>query len=76
VNVKVCFPGAGKALMKGRTTANIEPGGGPVAIELVKASDAEAAVGTELEVVIEDADNDEVLERRRVALKVDLNDWN
>jgi hypothetical protein len=43
---------------------------------LVKAGDAEAEAGTELEVVIEDADNDEVLERRRVALKVDLNDWN
>ena len=76
VNVKVCFPGAGKALMKGRTTANIEPGGGPVTVELVKAGDAEAEAGTDLEVVIEDADNDEVLERRRVALKVDLNDWN
>ena len=28
-----------------------------------------------LEVIVEDADNDEILERRSVTLKVELNDW-
>ena len=51
-------------------------GGGSVVVELAKAADAEAELGAELEVVVEDADNDEVLERRPVALKVELNDWN
>jgi len=75
VQVKVCDPATGKALFKGRATARIEPGGGSVFIELAKVAEANAKVGTELEVVVEDADNDELLERRPVTLKVELNDW-
>jgi hypothetical protein len=75
VRVKVCDPATGKALFKGKATARIEPGGDPVSIELAKVSETNAAVGTELEVVVEDADNDELLERRPVTLKVELNDW-
>jgi len=75
VQVKVCDPATGKALFKGKATARIEPGGGSVSIELAKVAEANAKVGTELEVVVEDADNDELLERRPVTLKVELNDW-
>lgn len=75
VSVKVCFPGTTKALMKGRTIANIEPGGTVLTVELVKAGDTEAQAGAELEGVITDVDNDEILERRRVVLKVELNEW-
>jgi len=75
VRVKVCDPATGKALFKGKATARIEPGGGSVSIELAKIEEANAKVGTELEVVVEDADNDELLERRSVTLKVELNDW-
>jgi hypothetical protein len=46
-----------------------------VSIELAKVCEADAKVGIELEVVAEDADNDELLERRPVTLKVELNDW-
>ena len=75
VQVKVCDPATGKALFKSKATARIEPGGGSVSIELAKVAEANAKVGTELEVVVEDADNDELLERRPVTLKVELNDW-
>lgn len=75
VRVKVCDPATGKALFKGKASARIEPGGGAVSIELAKVGEADAKVGTELEVVIEDADNDELLERRPVTLKVELNNW-
>jgi hypothetical protein len=75
VRVKVCDPATGKALFKGKTTARIEPGGGAVSIELTKVGEVDAKVGTELEVVVEDADNDELLEHRAVTLKVELNDW-
>jgi hypothetical protein len=75
VRIKVCDPQTGRALFKGKTTAQVEPGGADVTIELTKVSDAVAKGGTELEVVLEDADNDEILERRPVMLKVDLNDW-
>jgi hypothetical protein len=75
VRVKVCDTATGKALFKGKATARIEPGGGSVSIELAKVAEANAKVGTELEVVVEDADNDELLERRPVTLKVELNDW-
>lgn len=75
VRVKVCDPATGKALFKGKATARIEPAGGAVSIELAKVDEADAKVGTELEVVVEDADNDELLERRPVTLKIELNDW-
>ena len=75
VRVKVCDPASGKTLFKGKTTARVEPGGGSLSIELAKVSEAVAKVGAELEVVVEDADNDELLERRPVTLKVELNDW-
>ena len=71
----IADPATGKALFKGKATARIEPGGGAVSIELAKVGEADAKVGTELEVVVEDADNDELLERRPVTLKVELNDW-
>jgi len=75
VRLRVCDPVTGKALFKGKATAQIEPGGNAVTIGLEKIADAEAKVGTELEMVLEDADNDEVLERRPVTLKIELNDW-
>jgi hypothetical protein len=75
VRLRVCDPVTGKALFKGKATAQIEPGGNAVTIGLVKIADAEAKAGTELEIVLEDADNDEVLERRPVTLKIELNDW-
>ena len=75
VRVKVCDPATGKTLFKGKTTARVEPGGGSLSIELAKVAEAVAKVGAELEVVVEDADNDELLERRPVTLKVELNDW-
>ena len=75
VRIKVSDPQTGRALFKGKTTALIQPGGADVAIELSKVGDAVAKAGMELEVVLEDADNDEILERRPVMLKVDLNDW-
>lgn len=75
VRVRVCDPATGKTLFKSKATAKIEPGGAPVSIELAKVAEAEAKAGTELEVVVEDADNDEPLERRPVVLKVELNEW-
>ena len=75
VRLRVCDPATGKTLFKGKATAQIEPGGTAVTISLVKVADAEAKAGALLEIVLEDADNDEVLERRPVTLKIDLNDW-
>jgi len=75
VRLKVCDPATGKALFKGKTTAQVEPAGGTVTVELRKIADAEAKAGMNLEVIVEDADNDEILERRSVTLKVELNDW-
>ena len=75
VRLRVCERATGKALFKGKAPAQIEPGGTVVTIVLAKIADAEAKAGTELEIVLEDADNDEVLERRPVTLKVELNEW-
>jgi len=75
VRLRVCDPATGKALFKGKTTVQVDPGGASVTIVLAKIADAEAKAGTELEVIVEDADNDEILERRPVTLKIELNDW-
>jgi hypothetical protein len=75
VRVKVVDLASGKTLFKSKTTAQVDPGGGVVALELSKVHDAEAAVGAGLEILVEDADNDEISDRRAVTLKIELSDW-
>jgi PglZ domain len=75
VRLKVCDPRTGKAIFKGKSVVKVEPGGEATTIELEKVADADATVGSELEVVVEDADNDESLDRRTVILKVQFDDW-
>lgn len=75
IRIKVCDRTTGKTLFRSKATAKIEPGGEVVSIELAKVKEAEAQAGLELDIIVEDADNDELLERRTVTLKVELNDW-
>jgi hypothetical protein len=75
VRLKVCDPRTGKAIFKGKSVVKVEPGGEAVTIELEKVADAEAPAGSKLELVVEDADDDEPLDRRTVILKVQFDDW-
>ena len=56
-------------------TATIEPGGERVVVRLHKIPEAEAAVGDELELRLIDVDNEEILERKSVTLRVELDEW-
>lgn len=75
IRIKVCDRTTGRTLFRSKTPAQIDPGGGAVSIELAKVAEAEAQAGIDVDVIVEDADNDELLERRLVTLKIELNDW-
>lgn len=75
VQVNVVDLSTGKRLFKSKAIATIEPGGELQTIQLEKVEGAEARVGTELELRLIDADDEEILDRRRVVLKVDLDEW-
>lgn len=72
--VKVFQQESGEVLFRSKA-ATIEPGGEPCTLELSKVEGATASVGTTLELRLLDADNDEVLDRKTVALKVELDEW-
>jgi len=74
VVVKVFQQESGKVLFRSKVTT-IEPGGEPCTLELSKAEGIAATVGTALEIRLLDADNDEVLDRKSVSLKVELDEW-
>lgn len=75
IRIKVCEQTTGKTLFKSKATATIDPGGGSVSVELTKAAEAEAPAGVDVDMTLEDADSDEILERRTVGLKIELNEW-
>jgi len=75
VQVNVVDLTTGKRLFKSKTAVTIEPGGELQIPQLEKVEGAEARVGTELELRLIDADDEEVLDRRTVTLKVDLDEW-
>ncbi len=75
VLVKVVDPNNGKLLFKSRSSVTIEPGGGIVTLGLTKVEGAEAAVGATLQILVVDADDEEILDQSEVTLKVELDEW-
>ena len=74
VLAKVIDPATGKALFKS-DVANLEPGGGTVAIILKKVPGAQGKFGAEIHLQLLDADDDELLESVPVRLNVEMDDW-
>ena len=72
VMVKVLAPATGRALLKAKGAVLVEPGGANQVVELERVEGAEAKRGDDLELQVVDADDEEVLDRRRVKLQVDM----
>ena len=75
VMVKVVDPSSGKVLFKTENAVLVEPGGGTQTAELKRVKGAEAKSGAELQLQALDADDEQVLDRQTVTLKVDLDEW-
>lgn len=75
VMIKGLHPESGKLLFKSKVPVAVEPGGGTVTIELSKVEGAEASVGTDIQLLVLDADDEEILDRSVATLKVELDEW-
>src|ERR1039458_2407476 len=73
VLVKAVDPSTGKTLFRSDPAA-LGPGG-VIAMTLKKAPGAQAKFGTELQLQLLDADDDELLESASVRLNVEMDDW-
>ncbi len=72
--VKVVEPGSGRRLFNSQSH-KVEAEGQPVTIALERERNEPCARGTRLQIEVRDADNDELLDRCDVELKVDLEEW-
>jgi hypothetical protein len=75
VRVKIVHPASGKVIFRCREAVPIEPGGPDRAVALEKVSGAEAKLNAQLQVVVADADDEEVLDQGTATLKVELDEW-
>jgi hypothetical protein len=74
VAAKAIDPSTGKTLFKS-DAATIEPGGGTVPLTLKRVPGAQGRFGSELQLQLLDADDDELLESQTVRLSVELDEW-
>ncbi|MEI6045123.1 MAG: PglZ domain-containing protein [Chloroflexota bacterium] len=74
VLVKVLDEKGEKTLFKSKIVA-LEPGGETQILTLEKVAGAEAAMNSPVEIRVFDADNDDLLDQRKVTLRVELTDW-
>jgi hypothetical protein len=75
VIVRVIHPQNGKLIFKSKSSLSIEPGGSTKTVELTTIPGAQAPLGTELDIEIRDADDEEILDRGRATLQVELDEW-
>ena len=75
VVVKVIEPGSGRRLFRSAQSNQVAPGGAPVTLILEREAGETCARGARLQVEVRDADNDELLDRCEVELKIDLEEW-
>ncbi|HXG33315.1 MAG TPA: PglZ domain-containing protein [Bryobacteraceae bacterium] len=75
VTVKVVEPATGRRLFKAAASVRIEPDGEPISLVLEREAGESCARGSRLQLELRDADNDELLDRCEVELKVDLEEW-
>lgn len=75
VVVKVVEPGSGRRLFRSTESCKIDPDGAPVMLTLEREGNEACARGARLQLEVRDADNDELLDRCDVELKVDLEEW-
>jgi C4-type Zn-finger protein len=74
VLVKVIQPETGKLIFKSNSI-DIEPGGKTKYADLVKIEGTVASINSQLEIRIEDADDEEILDKANAILKIELDEW-
>ncbi len=74
VLVKVIQPETGKLIFKSNSI-DIEPGGKTKHADLVKIEGTVASINSILEIRIEDADDEEILDKANAILKIELDEW-
>lgn len=75
VIVKVVDKEAGITVFRSKQPAILTPGGESQTIVLTKVKDAHAMHNTKLELLVCDADTEEILDRKEVELKIELDEW-
>jgi hypothetical protein len=75
VVVKVVEPGSGRRLFRSAQSCKVDPDGAPVTLVLEREGGETCPRGARLQVEVRDADNDELLDRCEVELKIDLEEW-
>lgn len=75
VVVKVVEPGSGRRIFRSAQSCKVDPDGLPVTLVLEREGGETCARGARLQVEVRDADNDELLDRCEVELKIDLEEW-
>ena len=75
VRVKIVLPQSGKVIFRSKEAIPIEPGGLNRTVTLEKVAGAEAGLNSQLQVVVSDADDEEVLDQGTATLKVELDEW-
>jgi len=75
VFVKVIDPNTGKMIFKTKKEYRIEPGGELTIAELYKLEGAAASFGAKLQILVCDVDNEEILDKADIVLKVGLDEW-
>ncbi|NIO38014.1 hypothetical protein GTO27_09970 [Candidatus Bathyarchaeota archaeon] len=75
VVVKVIDPKTGKVILKSKKESRIEPGGELTIAELHKLEGAAASFGAKLQILVCDVDDEEILDKADIVLKVELDEW-
>jgi len=75
VEVKIIDPGTGALIFRSDSPGVVTPGGESVFLSLRQVPEAKARYGKNLELRLVDADSEEILERKTVTLKIELDEW-
>jgi hypothetical protein len=75
VAIKVVEPGSGRRLFRSTQSCKVDPDGAAVTLTLELEEGETCTRGARLQVEVRDADNDELLDRCDVELKIDLEEW-
>ena len=73
--MKIVEPESGRRLFRSPESHKIDPDGAPVTVVLEREGAETCPRGTRLQVELRDADNDELLDRCEVELRIDLEEW-
>lgn len=75
VVVKIIDKNSGATIFKSKQSATLNPGGESQILLLTKVEGAHAEYDTTLDLLVYDADTDEILDRKEIELKVELDEW-